>query len=105
MVLPGNNSSLVERCILTRPNWRKIKDSRLTISCNFIWTELSQEIDFPLHNETCYSQIVNHFENHYEISNKKNLFINLLKYCENNQLNLFSFYPLTIILNLNKLKN
>ena len=102
LVLPGNNSSLVERCILTRPNWRKIKDSRLTISCNFIWTELSQEIDFPLHNETCYSQIVNHFENHYEISNKKNLFINLLKYCENNQLNLFSFYPLTIILNLNK---
>ena len=102
LILPGNNSALVEKCLLTRPCWRKIKNNNNTIKCNFIWTEISQEINFPSHNDASLAQIVNHFENHNEISNKKNLFINLLKYCVYNQIDLFSFYPLTIILSFNK---
>ena len=84
LILPGNNSALVEKCLLTRPCWRKIKNNNNTIKCNFIWTELSQEINFPSHND------------------KKNLFINLLKYCFYNKIDLFSFFPLTIILSFNK---
>ena len=102
LILPGNNSALVEKCLLTRPCWRKIKNNNNTIKCNFIWTELSQEINFPSHNDASLSQIINHFENHNEISNKKNLFINLLKYCVYNKIDLFSFFPLTIILSFNK---
>ena len=94
-----NNSKLVEKCLLTRPNWEKISDSNNLCSCNLIWTELSHDINFSLHSETSLSQIINHFECHSEISNKKNLFINLLRYCEYNNINLFSFYPLTIIFN------
>ena len=99
LILPGNNSKLVEKCLLTRPNWEKISDSNNLCSCNLIWTELSHDINFSLHSETSLSQIINHFECHSEISNKKNLFINLLRYCEYNNINLFSFYPLTIIFN------
>ena len=99
LILPGNNSKLVEKCLLTRPNWEKIGDTNNLSLCHLIWTPLSQEINFSLHGETSLSQIVNHFECHSELSNKKNLFINLLRYCEYNRINLFSFYPLTIILN------
>ena len=42
-------------------------------------------------------QYVNHIENHIEITNKKNLFLTLLKHCENKHYNLFSFFPFTII--------
>ena len=101
-ILPGNNSQLVEKCLLTRPNWEKIDEKENLISCNLIWTELARELNFTLHGEIDYSQLVNHFEFHSEISNKKNLFINLLRYCEYNRINLFSFYPLTIILYFKK---
>ena len=99
LILPGNNSKLIEKCILTRPNWEKISDPSNLSSCNLIWTALSQEINFTLHGETSLSQIINHFECHNEVSNKRNLFVNLLRYCEYNRINLFSFYPVTIILN------
>jgi hypothetical protein len=45
-----------------------------------------KEIHFPLHKDNCHSQIINHFEFHNEVSNKRNLFINLLRYCENNNI-------------------
>ena len=101
LILPGNNSQLVEKCLITRPNWKKLNDRTNLSYCNFIWTELSNEINFALHKDNCRSQIINHFEFHNEVSNKRNLFINLLRYCEYNRINLFSFYPLTIIINLN----
>ena len=101
-ILPGNNSKLVEKCLLTRPNWEKTSEPENLITCNLIWTELSHEMNFSIHGEIDYSQVVNHFEFHNEISNKKNLFINLLRYCEYNRINLFSFYPLTIILYFKK---
>ena len=101
-ILPGNNSKLVEKCLLTRPKWEKTSEPENLITCNLIWTELSHEMNFSIHGEIDYSQVVNHFEFHNEISNKKNLFINLLRYCEYNRINLFSFYPLTIILYFKK---
>ena len=102
LMVPGNNSVLVEKCLITRPNWIKIKNENDVLSCNLIWTELSQQINFSLHGEVCLLQIINHFECHNEISNKKNLFENLIRYCEYNKLNLFSFFPLTIILDFKK---
>ena len=81
-ILPGNNSKLVEKCLLTRPKWEKTSEPENLVTCNLIWTELSHEMNFSIHGEIDYSQVVNHFEFHNEISNKKNLFINLLRYCE-----------------------
>ena len=45
-------------------------------------------------------QYVNHLEYHDEITNKRNLYLTLLNYCENNHYNLFNFFPFTIIFEL-----
>ena len=69
----------------------------------FLSQDVESDISLIMSGEKIdYSQIINHFEFHNEISNKKNLFINLLRYCEYNRINLFSFYPLTIILYFKK---
>ena len=101
IVYPGNNSKLIENVILTRPNWDYLPHNKRSKECNFLWTPLSIQINYSFHKSINESHIVNHFEFQNEISNKSNTFINLLKYCEINDINLFSFYPLTIILPLN----
>ena len=54
-----------------------------------------------MHSSSENTQFVNHFEFHRELTNKANTFINLFRYCEFNDIDLFSFYPLTIILSSN----
>ena len=100
IVYPGNNGKLVENIILTRSNWEKLPDCRKKHDCNFLWTPLSIQINFNYHKAIDQFHVVNHFEFQSEITNKRNIFINLLKYCEFNDINLFSFSPLTIILPL-----
>ena len=94
-ILKGNNSHLIEKCLEYRKDvWEK---SILDYSkyCNLIWTPLSNNINYiDLQN---LNQYVNHFEYNNIISNKKNLFFCLLKYCEKKNYNLFSFFPFTIL--------
>ena len=94
-VLPGNNSKLIITCMKTRPQWEQV-ETYLHSFANLYWTPLSSNINFSK-TQNLYSQYVNHIEYHSELSNKMNLFVNLLRYCEQNELNLFSFCPLTII--------
>ena len=42
--------------------------------------------------------MVNHFEYHNEITNKLNMFNNMMIYCENNNLNVLNYLPLTILI-------
>ena len=65
---------------------------------NFIWSHSSTKLDFtefskyrPAHIK----KMTNHFECHKEISNKMNLFLNMMIYCESFNLDLFSMLPLT----------
>ena len=65
---------------------------------HFIWSHSSSKLDFsefskyrPAHIK----KMTNHFEFHKEISNKMNLFLNMMIYCENFNLDLFSMLPLT----------
>ena len=99
-IMPGNNSKLIERCILNRDNWIKTSDDRKEFA-NLIWTPLSSQINFNSHSLVGCVQFVNHFEYHNELTNKSKTFINLLRYCEFNEIDLFSFYPLTIIFTFN----
>ena len=99
-VTPGNNARLIEDCILTRKNWEKLPEDLKDGRCNLLFTPLSNEIDFLLHKNIYITHVVNHFESHCELSNKKNLFINLLRYCEFHNINLFEFFPLTVIVSL-----
>jgi len=45
---------------------------------------------------------VNHFEFHTEISDKRKMFINLLKFCDLIDFDIFTIFPMTIILNFKK---
>ena len=100
-ILPGNNGKLVEKVLKTRDNWDMIDPSKSQIA-NLIWTPLSCQINFAQHSLSEITQYVNHFEFHNELTNKANTFINLFRYCEFNDIDLFSFYPLTIILSSNQ---
>ena len=100
IIYPGNNGKLIENVILTRPNWEKLPEDMKKYESNLLWTPLTMQINFNYHKTIESSHIVNHFEFQNELSNKRNTFINLLKFCELNNVNLFSFYPLTIILPL-----
>ena len=99
-ILPGNNGKLVEKCLLNRNDWEPAKEDKKSY-CNLIWTPLSSQINYVLHSTVENSQFVNHFEYHSELTNKSKTFINLFRYCEFNEINLFSFYPLTIIITFN----
>ena len=99
-ILYGNNGKLVEKVLKTRNNWEKI-DTQNPQCANLIWTPLSCQINYTMHSTSENTQFVNHFEFHRELTNKANTFINLFRYCEFNDIDLFSFYPLTIILTSN----
>ncbi len=46
--------------------------------------------------------MVNHFEFHSLISNKANLFMNMMQYAETKEENVFKYLPLTILFDYNK---
>ena len=106
-ILPGNNSILIENVLNTRKNWKKISNKELYKFSNLIWSPISHQININNNkinnndnNSERHIQFHNHIEKQNEISNKMKLFFNLLFYCDMNNINIFSFFPLTIILNL-----
>ena len=105
-ILPGNNSNLIENVLNTRKNWKKISKKELYKFSNLIWSPISHQINLnnnlnnKENNNNSHIQFHNHIEKQNEISNKMKLFLNLLYYCDMNNINIFSFFPLTIILNL-----
>ena len=65
---------------------------------NFIWSHSSTKLDFSefsKYRAAHIKKMTNHFEYHNEISNKMNLFLNMMIYCESFNLDLFSMLPLT----------
>ena len=102
---PGNASYLVKNCMIHRTNWKE-SFSYVTNLFNFKWLQLSQGIDYTnLSKYGTIRQIVNHFENHSCISNKANLFVNMMDYCEHRKISVFKYIPLTLIFDLNILEN
>ena len=95
-ILPGNASYLVKNCMCHRTNWRE-PFSKVTTLFHFKWQEISYGIDYNNLSKVGFKQIVNHFENHYCISNKANLFCNLMKYCEDRKISVFKFVPFTVV--------
>ena len=81
LILKGNASYLVRHCMAHRVNWVPREKTVENLNAfNFKWKELSSGIDyFSLNINPYMKQIVNHYENHYAISNKANMFIHLMK--------------------------
>ena len=95
LILPGNASYLIKNCMCHRTNWKEPFSSVSSI-INFKWQQLSYGIDYNSLGQFG-KQIVNHFENHYAISNKANMFINIMNYCEKRKISVFKYLPFTII--------
>mgnify|MGYP002624407391 CR=1 FL=1 len=73
-----------------------------SITINFQWKYYSTRLnfrDYKYDQNTPYKKLrmVNVFEKNAEIGNKKNMFINLLSYCNKININAFDLVPLTII--------
>lgn len=84
-----------------RVNW---KECLSYLSANFRWKDVSAGIDFNSYSRgSDVKCMVNHYEFHSQISNKQNLFLNLMAYCEKNNIQIFKFLPLTVILYYNSI--
>ena len=110
IILKGNASYLVRNCMLHRVNWTETENPLENLNYfNFKWKELSYGIDYNnLNRVPGMKQIVNHYENHYAISNKANMFINLMRYCEQRKISIFKYVPFTIVFKIKdkrKIKN
>lgn len=82
-----------------RINWKSTTVT-FTKNYNFKWKDTSAGIDFfQTYNFNTPLQAVNHVSGHSSISNKLNLFINMMKYCEKKGLDIFKYIPFTISLN------
>ena len=99
-VYPGNNGKLIDS-LMEQRNDKWVKSSiDLVKFCDFIWSPLPHVIDFKYSNEK--KQFVNHIEFCSNLSNKLNLYYNLLRHCESKKLNLFDYVPFTICLSLSQ---
>lgn len=96
---------LLEPFFSHRINWTMVDKSASQI--NFQWKYFPKNVNYrkcafdpniPLTKLT----MCNLFENNSEIGNKKNLFINLVKYCNKINVNVFEIIPFTIILSNGK---
>ena len=97
LILPGNASYLIKNCMKHRINWKE-PFSSVTSLYNFKWQQISLGIDYnSLGNILNTKQIVNHFENHYSLTNKANMFLNMMEYCEKRKISVFKYVPFTII--------
>ena len=104
-IVPGNASYLVKNCMCHRINWKE-SFSCVTNIFNFKWQQNTNGISYSkLGKIGNIRQVVNHFENHFAISNKANMFINMMLYCEQRKISVFKFVPLTIIFELDLLNN
>lgn len=79
-----------------RPDWEEISD--FSTIFNFKWQPISRGIKFDMLSTNGQRQIVNHFENHPEITTKDKLFMNLREYDENK---VFEHVPLTFLIESN----
>ena len=92
-----------------RINWEFIqnKNDPNYKNINFYWKYFSNRVNFKSFKyEKNYPikklKMINLFEHNFELGNKKNLFINLINYCNKIKLNVFEIIPLTIIINNTK---
>ncbi len=68
--------------MIYRINWKELTDKSSQLF-HFKWRHVSYGRDFcNLAKSLAEIQVLNHFEYHPVISNKLNLFLNLMKFCE-----------------------
>ena len=91
-----------------RINWELVtKKNNENKTINFEWRYYSNRLFFKNYKYDSNTpskklRCVNLFERNYEVGNKKNMFINLINYCDKVNINVFNLVPFTIIINNTK---
>ena len=89
-----------------RINWKHIDYSTLNnnnnINLNFEWKYYSCKLNYKKYQYNSNIpnrklRMINLFEKNYEIGNKKNMFLNLISYCDEIKYNVFDIVPFTMI--------
>ena len=100
----GNDITTIKKCFDYRENWQLAPESYKYNEIHLIWAPLSCQVKYNeinqenSSNNSNISTLVNHYEFHNQISNKLKMFKNLMIFCEENHLDLFSYVPLTILI-------
>ena len=105
--------SLLKECMKHRINWGYASSNEIlqkNININFSWRYYSNRVYYKkykynpdtlerksLSNKKL--KMINLFERNYELGNKKYMFLNLIKYCDKINMNVFDIVPFTIIIN------
>ena len=102
IVRPENCGYLIVKCFKHRKNWIEIKNDYDNQNFHFKWQQNIKNIYYNnLSKNTGYKQMVNHFEFHNLLTNKANLFYNMMKYAEIIDENVFKYIPFTILFEYN----
>ena len=77
------------------------------ININFEWKYFSNRLNYKNYRydsnvPTKKLRMINLFEKNYEIGNKKNMFLNLISYCDKIKYNIFEIVPFTLIISYKK---
>ena len=100
----GNDITTIKKCFEHRENWELAPESLKYNEINLVWAPLSCQVKYGEVNQDTKKilTLVNHYQFHTQISNKLKMFKNLMIYCEENHLDLFSYVPLTIVMEYQK---
>ena len=102
IVRPENCGYLVKNCFKHRKNWKEL-DNLESKNFNFKWQQNNYGINFNLLSiNPEMKQLVNHFEYKSVISNKANLFLNMIEFAEMQDINIFKYVPFTVLFDYNK---
>ena len=97
IIRPENCGYLIKNCFKHRINWIELTDL-LQKDFNFKWQQNTKNLNFTtLSKVGHFKQMVNHFEYHSVITNKANLFLNLMKHAEILEENVFKYLPFTVL--------
>ena len=100
----GNDITTIKKCFEHRENWEMAPESLKYNEINLIWAPLSCQVKYGEVNQETKKilTLVNHYQFHTQLSNKLKMFKNLMIYCEENHLDLFSYVPLTVVMEYQK---
>jgi len=90
IILPGNNSGVIKRCMQVRTDWEET--ANFNTMFNFKWQQTSQGIRFDQISTNGKKQMVNHFAGHSAITTKDSLFKNMSEHLKEK---VFEYVPLT----------
>ena len=97
IIRPENCGYLVKKCFSHRINWVELPDMTQN-DFHFKWQQNTRNLNFStLSKVGHYMQMVNHYEYHSVITNKANLFLNLIKHSEWEEENVFKYIPFTVL--------